>query len=138
MGDRIQVIPYLYARVGDRPGEARRLLEHFSEIGVSLMAYTLHPVEEGQTQMNFVTDRVEKLQEAARDAGVELGGPAQAFLIQGDDRIGVLHEHHLRLANAGVNVKVSSGICDEDGHFGFVLFVEPKDFDKAAMAFDFI
>ena len=138
MADTVRTIEYLYATVGDRPGEGRRLLEHLSARGVNLIAFTAFPSGEGQTQLNFFTDRVERLQEAAADAGMTLDGPKQAFLIQGEDRIGALHQHHLTLANAGVNVFASSGVSDGIRSFGFVLWVKPRDFNKAADALGFV
>jgi hypothetical protein len=34
-----------------------------------------------------------------------------------------------------VNVYSSSRVCDGRGRFGFILWVEPEDFDKAFDAF---
>ena len=79
----------------------------------------------------MVTDNAEALVRAAADAGVPLSGPLKAFLIQGNDRIGTLHGYHVALANAGVNVYSSGGVCDGQGRFGYVLWVEPSHFDKA-------
>jgi hypothetical protein len=138
VGDRINVVKYFSVLVGDRPGEGRRMLEHLSEKGVNLMAFSATPAEEGQTRLCFVTDREEMLRESATDAGVTLVGPESAFLIQGEDRVGALHSHHLTLANAGINVRGSSGITDGEGHFGFVLWVDQRDFEKAAWAFGFV
>lgn len=138
MADQVQIVEYFFARVGDRPGEGVRLLQHVSERGINLLAFTAFPTAEGLSQLNFVTDRVEKLKEAAADAGVELSGPERAFLVQGADRVGAMHDHHLTLANAGVNVWSSCGVGDGSGGFGFVLWVRPEDFDEAALAFDFI
>jgi hypothetical protein len=134
MPDRVRIVEYFYARVGDKPGEGRRLLEHLSERGINLIAFTAFPADQGQTQLDFIPERPDELQKAAGDAGLELIGPKKALLIQGDDRIGVLHEHHLTLANAGVNVHASNGVCDGTGRFGFILWVDPGDFEKAAYA----
>ena len=134
MEDTVRTIEYLYATVGDRPGEARRLLEHLSERGVNLVAFTAFPIEGGQSQIDFLPESASQLQEAAADAGVDLVGPKKAFLIQGDDRVGALHQYHLMLANAGINVRASNGVCGGTGTFGFVLWVDPADYDAAAAA----
>ena len=94
------------------------------------------PAGQDETQICIVTDRPEALQDAATNAGAQLVGPKKGFLIQGEDRIGVLHAYHLTLSNANVNVYSSSGVCDGKGRFGFILWVEPGDFDKALVAFD--
>lgn len=131
MSDTVKVIHYYYAKVGNKPGEGRRLLEHLSEREINLLAFTAFPLDPDQSQLDFVTERSEELQSAADDANMVLVGPKKAFLIQGEDRVGALHEHHLKLANAGINVHAANGVCDGSGRFGFVLWVKPDDFDKA-------
>jgi hypothetical protein len=135
MDDRVRIVDCYYVTVRDRPGEGRRLLEHVSERGISLTAFSATPASEDETQICLVTDSAEQLQEAAADAGAVLVGPKKAFLIQGDDRIGALHQYHQTLANAGVNVFSSSGVSSGEGRFGFILWVEPSDYDKAFDAF---
>jgi hypothetical protein len=134
MADKVRTIEYYYAKVGDRPGEGRRLLEHLSEKSINLVAFTAFPVGSGQSQLDFVPESAEQLKAAAADANVTLVGPKRAFLIQGDDRIGALHDHHLKLANAGINVRAANGVCGGAGKFGFVLWVDPQDFEAAASA----
>ena len=134
MEDTVRRIEYFYATVGDRPGEARRLLEHLSERGVNLVAFTAFPVGSGQSQLDFIPESASQLQKAAADADVSLVGPKKAFLIQGDDRIGALHQYHLMLANAGINVRAANGTCGGTGTFGYVLWVAPEDYEQAAKA----
>jgi hypothetical protein len=134
MDDTVRTIEYLYATVGDKPGEARRLLEHLSERGVNLVAFTAFPIGGGQAQLDFFPESVSQLQKAAADAKVDLVGPKKAFLIQGDDRIGALHQYHLKLANAGINVHASNGVCGGTGTFGFVLWVSSEDYEAARTA----
>jgi hypothetical protein len=135
MDDQIRIVDCYYVTVHDRPGEGSRLLEHISESGVNLTAFTAVPTGANETQICLVTDGPEVLQEAAANAGAVLVGPKKGFLVQGEDRIGALHAYHLTLSNAGVNVYSSSGVCDGTGRFGFILWVEAEDFDKAFAAF---
>lgn len=131
MDDKIRIVDCYYVTVRDRPGEGSRLLEHISESGLSLTAFTAVPTGADEAQICLVTDDPETLQEAAANAGARLIGPKKGFLIQGEDRIGALHSYYLTLSNAGVNVYSSSGVCDGKGRFGFILWVEAGDFDKA-------
>jgi len=131
---QVRKIDYFYAKVSDQPGEGRRLLEHLSEKGVNLLAFTAYPLSEGQTQLDLLPENSELLQDAAQDAGIALIGPKRAILIQGQDKVGALHEHHLKLSNAGVNVVAANGVTDGSGRFGFVLWVKPADHEKAAAA----
>ncbi len=136
MKDRIRVVNCYYATVKDRPGEASRLLEHISERGLSLTAFTAIPAGDEQTQICLVTEKPDELRAAVSDAGAALAGPQKGFLIQGDDRAGALHAYHLALANANINVYSSCGVCDGDGRFGFMLWVEAGDFEKAGGVFN--
>ncbi len=134
MAENVRKAEYLYATVEDRPGEVRRLLEFCSAHSVNLINFTAFPIGEGRTQLDFFPEDVEKLRLAAQEAGIALVGPKKAFLIQGDEKIGVLVEYHLRLANAGINVYAANGTVDGHGGFGYVLWVKPEDYEKAAQA----
>jgi hypothetical protein len=132
MAETVKRVEYFYATVEDRPGEGRRLLEHLSEKGVNLLAFTAFPIGAGKSQLDFVPENAALLRRAATDAGLSLAGPKRAFLIQGEDRIGALHEHHLRLSNAGINVYAANGVVDGSGRFGYILWVKPEDYEKTA------
>lgn len=134
MPELTKLVDYYYVRVEDLPGSGRRILEHISEHGVSIIAFTAFPLGAGFTQLDFVVDNAEQLKQAAQDAGVTLVGPKKAFLIQGDDRLGGLQEFHLKLANAGVSVLAANGVNDGQGRFGFMVWVRPEDIDTAARA----
>jgi hypothetical protein len=131
MAETVRLVDYFYATVGDKPGEARRLIEHLSEKGVNLIAFTTFPVEGNKSQLDFFPENPRLLREAASEAGIELVGPKKAFLIQGDDRIGALHDHHLKLANANINIHASNGVASGGGRFGYILWVAPDDVHRA-------
>ncbi len=132
MSDEVKSISYFYATVKNKPGEGRKLLEFLSANSVNLSAFTAFPVDEGRSQLDFFPDDPGQLLIAAREAGIKLVGPKKAFIIQGDDQVGALIEYYLRLADAGINVHAGNGVTDGAGRFGFVLWVEPKDYGKAA------
>ena len=134
MAETVRKVEYFYATVSDKPGEGRRLLEHLSEKGVNLVAFTAFPIGGDQAQLDFFPENPEQLQKAAADAGITIVGPKKAFLIQGEDRVGALHEHHLKLSNAGINVHAANGVCDGSGRFGYVLWVKPENYEAAARA----
>ena len=134
MAETVRKVEYFYATVSDKPGEGRRLLEHLSEKGVNLVAFTAFPIGGDRAQLDFFPENPKQLQKAAADAGITLVGPKKAFLIQGEDRVGALHEHHLKLSNAGINVHAANGVCNGSGRFGYVLWVKPEDYEAAARA----
>lgn len=134
MPSSVREVEYYYALIADKPGEARKLLEFLSEKAVNLIALTMFPVAGGQTQLDFFPDNPEILKQAATDANFKLVGPKKAFIIQGEDRVGALYEFHLKLSNAGVNIHASNGVVDGSGRFGYVIWVNPADYAKAAKA----
>lgn len=134
MASTVREVEYFYALVEDKPGEARKLLEFLSEKMVNLLALTAFPVGEGQSQIDLIPAEPGALQRAADDAGVPLVGPKKAFLIQGTDRIGALYDFHLKLYNAGINIYACNGVVDGTGRFGYVIWVDPDDFDEASEA----
>jgi hypothetical protein len=107
-------------------------LEHLSEHGVNMIAFTAFPVGGGNSQLEFFPENSAKLKAAAEDAGIDLLGPGKAFLIQGEDRVGALHDYHLKLANANINVQAANGVSSGAGRFGYMLWVAPEDVPKAA------
>jgi hypothetical protein len=130
----VKDVEYYYALVADRPGEARKLLEFLSEKTVNLLALTAFPVGEGKSQIDLFPSDSELLKKAAEDANIPLVGPKKAFLIQGSDRIGALYDFHLKLSNAGINIYACNGVVDGTGRFGYVIWVDPEDYDEASKA----
>ncbi len=134
MAATVKEVEYYYALVADRPGEARKLLEFLSEKMVNLLALTAFPVGEGKSQIDLIPSDPEMLKEAAEDAGIALVGPKRAFLLQGTDRIGALYDFHLKLSNAGINIYACNGVVDGTGRFGYVIWVDPGDYEEASKA----
>jgi hypothetical protein len=134
MASTVKETIYYSALVADKPGEARKLLEFLSERQVNLQAFTVFPLGEGQSQIDFYPTDPEVLKKAAEDAKISLIGPKKAFLIQGEDRVGALYEFHLKLSNAGVNVRAADAVVDGTGRFGYVLRVSRDDYEKALAA----
>lgn len=134
MASTVKEVEYFYAVVEDRPGEARKLLDFLSERKVNLLALTVFPLGEGKSQIDLIPADPESLKDAAADAQVELVGPKKAFLIQGSDQIGALYHFHLKLFNAGINIYASNGVVDGTGRFGYVIWVDPADYEEASAA----
>ncbi len=132
MLESVKNVEYYYTIVADKPGEGRRLLDFLSEKTVNLLALTAFPVGEGKSQIDLIPDDPEALKEAAADAQISLVGPKKAFLLQGEDKIGALYDYHLKLSNAGINIYACNGVVDGTGRFGYVIWVDPADYEEAA------
>lgn len=134
MATTIRRVEYFYTNVKDQPGEAYKVLSHLAELQVNLLAFTAIPEGPSQTQLTLFPADHAQLAQVAKQAGLALDGPHPAILVQGDDELGALARIHQRLFEADVNVYASSGVTDGRGSFGYVLYVRPDEFDKAAEA----
>jgi hypothetical protein len=134
MAHTIRRVEYFNATVRDEPGQGYKLLAQLAELGFNLLAFTAVPIGPLQTQLTIFPDDPGKLAQAARTAGLSLIGPFPAFLVQGDDELGAFAGIHAKLYQANVNVYASSGVTDGRGSYGYVLYVRPEEYDRAARA----
>lgn len=132
MAYRVQSAEYFYATVRDQPGEALKLLSALAERGINLVAFTAVPIGSTSAQLALFPEEPGKLRSEASRAGLELDGPHAAFLVRGDDELGVLARIHKTLFDADVSVYASHGIADGKGGFGYLIFVRAADFERAA------
>ena len=65
-----------------------------------------------------------------------LDGPHPALLVQGDDEVGALAVIHEKLRDANVHVFASTGVADGRGGYGYIIYVRPEDFERAAKALE--
>jgi hypothetical protein len=128
----VRSVEYFYATMEDVPGQAAQLLTLLSEGGVDMLAFSIVPTGPAHTQLMMFPSAPAHLQAVAKRAQLELVGPQFALLVQGDNELGALVELHESLADAGINIYASSGVAATEGGFGYVVYVRPEDFKKAA------
>ncbi len=136
MASNVRRVSYFHTAVQDRPGEAYKLLSQLAEFGINLHAMTAIPMGPLRTQLTLFPADASKMESEGKKAGLSLDGPYPALLIQGDDEPGALVGVHERLYQANVNVAAATGVADGRGHYGYVLYFRPEDFDKAAAALE--
>jgi len=134
MSYKIRKVEYFYCSVVDQPGEAYKMLSQLEQGGINLLAFTAIPVGPDRTQLTLFPEVASKLTSQAKNSGFILDGPHPAILVQGDDELGALADIHQILYQAKVNVYASNGVTDSNGSFGYLLYVRPEDYDKAAAA----
>lgn len=134
MGDHIRRADYFTTTVTDKPGEGLRLLSRLKEAGVSLLAFTAFPVQDGQAQVDFVPSDTEQFLKAAAGAGITLSEKKRGFLIDGADRPGAVAEVVKRLADAKINITAMDALCAGGGRYGAILWVKPAVYEAAAKA----
>lgn len=133
MADTITLTDYYYTTVPDAPGEGVRVLKALRDAGVNLLAYSGFP-EGDRTQIDFVPENAAALLAAAKAAAIALTGPKKVFLVTGEDRPGAVAGIYEKLAAAGINVTATDAVCAGAGRYGAILWVKPKDVEKAAGA----
>ena len=133
MDPSIRIVDYFYIDAPDRPGEGARVLAELSAAGVNLLAVSGFPSGR-RAQIDFVPEDPAAFRAAARKGRWKVTGPKKVFVIQGDDRIGVMAETYGKLAAAKINVISSQAICAGAGRFGGLLWVAPRDVKRAAKA----
>ena len=131
MNQSVRIADYFYIEVPERAGEGARVLAHLRDAGVNLLAFSGFPAGR-RAQLDFVPDNPATLRAAAKKAGLKLTGPRKVFLIQGEDRMGVMADLLGRLADAKISVISSQAICAGAGRFGGLLWVAPRDVRRAA------
>jgi hypothetical protein len=136
MGFSIRRVEYFYTTVEDQPGEGYKLLTRLAELGLNLLAFTAVPVGPTRTQLTLFPEDPLRMAEAARKAGLALDGPHRALLVQGDDELGAIAGVHAKLYEARVNVYASSGVADGRGSYGYILYIRPEDYERAARALE--
>ncbi len=132
MSVKISRVEYYYASTEDRPGATYQLLQAMANAGVQLLAFSAIPVGPSRAQLTLFPVDNDRLLRTAPKLGLSLSEPQRAFLVQGEDEVGALGEVHRKLYDAKINVFASSGVTDGVGRFGYLLYVRPEDYERAA------
>lgn len=131
MAFTIRPVEYYYANVRDEFGAASRVLSQLAGRGVNLLAFSAVPAGPTLAQFVLFPEDPNKLVAEARAAGLPLDGPHHALLVQGDNELGALASIHEHLVEAGVDIYASSGVTNDRGSFGYVVYVREDQFEKA-------
>lgn len=133
MPDTIRVVDYYYTTTPDKPGEGAQQLRALRDARANLLALSAFPSAR-KIQVDFVPADPASFVAAAKAAKIKLSRPKKAFLIQGDDRVGAIHEILAKLASAKINVTAIQGISAGGGRYGAILWVDQKNVKKATTA----
>ncbi len=134
MPDMVRRIQYFYVTVPDKPGEGLRILSLLEQHKVNLTAYLSFPATAGQAQMDLLPEDPAALARAAREEGLQLSAAKSAFLVQGDDRPGVIADVAKKLCAAKINITATFATCAGRNRYGMVVWVPAADYERAARA----
>ena len=133
MPDTIRLVDYFYTTTQDKIGEGARLLGVLRESRTNLLALSAFPSQR-KTQVDFVPADSASFLAAAKAAKIKLSRAKKVFLVQGDDRVGAIHDILAKLAAAKIGVTAIQGVAVGGGRYGAILWVDQKSVKKAATA----
>jgi hypothetical protein len=133
MTETIRKVDYFAMDVPDKPGEGARILGALADAGINLLAFTGFP-RGRRAQIDFIPEDTVGFKAAAKSAKLKVGPKKTGFLVQGDDRPGAVADLLKRLAGAKINVTAVDAVAAGMGRYAAILWVKPKDVNKAAKA----
>jgi hypothetical protein len=133
MADAIRLVDYFYITTPHKPGVGAAVLNELRQAGVNLLGFSGFPSGRG-AQIDFIPENAAAFREVAKKAKWKVTGPKKAFLIGGDDRPGAVADVLQKLADAKINVTAMDAACAGAGRYGAILWVEPRDVQRAARA----
>lgn len=133
MADKVRKTAYFSLNVPNRPGEGARILGALADAGVNLLAFTGFP-SGGKAQIDFIPEKPPVFTAAARKAKIRVSARKTVFLVQGTDRAGAVARLLGKLAKARINVTAIDAVSAGKGRYASILWVKPKDVNKAARA----
>lgn len=134
MAYRVRKVSYCYIKLTQRAGQGIKVLEALNEAKVNLLALTGFPIGGGKAQLDLVPEDLAAVRRVAKKQGWKLSTTKRGFLVQGDDQVGIGYRVLKRLADMKINVTAADAVAAGKGRFGMILWVKPKDYNRAARA----
>jgi len=133
MADIIRKVAYFAMDVPNKPGEGARVLGTLAEAGVNLLAFSGFPSGR-KSQFDFIPEDVAVFKKAVKAVKIETRPQKFGFLAQGVDRKGAVADLLKKLAAKNINVTAIDAVSAGAGRYAAILWVNPKDVNKAAKA----
>ena len=118
--------------IEDRPGALQEVLTAAADSDSNILHLAAFSVGVGKGEVYLVPDKSDALKDYAKSKGMELEEYA-GFLLSGIDRSGVGATVTKPIADAGVNIVLSSANV-VGGDYYLLIVVEQKDADATAKA----
>jgi predicted amino acid-binding ACT domain protein len=134
MAHAIRKIDYYALTVPDKAGEGHRILSALAQEGVNLLGAIGFPLGEGKAQIDLVPENPASFVQVAERQKLRMRKAKQAFLVQGDDRVGAVAEVLGKLASQKIQVTAAQALAAGAGRWAMILWVKPGSVDKASKA----
>ncbi|HWR57914.1 MAG TPA: hypothetical protein VN328_03420 [Thermodesulfovibrionales bacterium] len=131
--DIARKVAYFAMDVPNRPGEGARVLRALANAGVNLLGFSGFPSGR-KAQLDFVPEDVALFKKAVKGAKIRTRAQKFGFLVQGDDRKGAVADLLRTLAEKKINITAIDAVSAGAGRYAAILWVKPKDVNKAAKA----
>ena len=133
MADIIRKVAYFAIDVPNKLGEGARILGALADAGVNLLAFSGFP-NGRKAQLDIIPEEVNIFKKAAKVTKIKTRPQKIAFLVQGSDRKGAVANLLKKLADNKINVTAVDAVSAGAGRYAAILWVKPKDVNKAAKA----
>ncbi len=131
--ESVRKVTYYKITIPNKTGQGAKTVGALSDAGVNLLAFTGFPAGQ-KSQIDFIPEDATAFEQAAKRAKIKISQKKPCFVIQGDDRTGAIAGILEKLAQAKVNVIALDGVSAGAGRYGAILWVKPKDINKAGAA----
>jgi len=133
MANIIRKVAYFAMDVPNKPGEGARVLEALADAGVNLLAFSGFPSGR-KAQLDFIPEDVAVFKNAVKAANIKTRPQKFGFLVHGDDRKGAVAHLLKILAEQKINVTAIDAVSAGAGRYAAILWVAPRDVNKASKA----
>lgn len=134
MADTVRKENYCYLFLPNRAGQAASVLGAVKDAGINLLAVMGFPDKGGRSQFDMVAEDSAALRRVAKKNGWRLSSSKKAFIVEGGDARGAVQRHLQKLGAEKVNITAVAAVCAGKGRYGMILWVKPKDYNRAAVA----
>ncbi len=131
MTDSVRKADYFYVEVANQAGAGATHLKALRDAGVNLLAFTGFPAGR-KAQIDFIPEDTAAFRAAAKKNKWKLSARKTVFLVQGDDRLGAIHEVIGKLAAARISITALDAVTAGAGRYSAMFWVKPRDVAKAA------
>ncbi len=131
--ESVRKVNYYKITIPNKAGQGAKVLGALSDAGVNLLAFTGFPAGQ-KAQLDFIPEDSTSFEQVAKRNQIKISQKKHCFVVQGDDRTGAVAGILEKLAQAKVNVVALDGVSAGAGRYGAILWVKPKDVNKAASA----
>ncbi len=134
MAYKVRKVNYCYVKMSTRAGQGIKVLNALRDAGINLLAFSGFPIKGGKSQIDLVSDNIAGIQKVAKANDWRLSKTKKGFLVQGSDEIGAVQKVLNRLAEKKISVIAADAVAAGKGRYGMIMWVNPKNYNRAARA----